>query len=383
MAEIRLNGVTKVFDGGVVAVDDVTLEADHGEVVVLVGPSGCGKSTLLRMVAGLEDVTAGEIWIGDRDVTDLAPRDRDIAMVFQNYALYPHMTVAQNIGFGLKLRKESKTEAQAKIEEVAKLLALEELLERKPGQLSGGQRQRVAMGRAMVREPLAFLMDEPLSNLDAKLRVQMRAELNRLHSRLGTTTLYVTHDQIEAMTLGDKVAVLKDGVLQQFDSPKVLFQAPVNVFVASFMGSPAMNLMTASVEHTDAGLTLMIGDQPLPAPRDADLSQYVGSQVIAGIRPSDLSEGVGSGPSKPMIRIDVDVVEELGTEAHLLFRMAGEKPAEALLGAEESATVDSFTAIVDARTTLRAGDRTSLAIDLDSVHLFDPTTELAISRNGK
>ena len=262
MAGITLDGVSKVFAGGVQAVDNVSLEIGDGEFMVLVGPSGCGKTTILRMVAGLEEVTEGEIAIGDRVVTDLAPKDRDIAMVFQNYALYPHMTVEQNLGFGLKLRKTPKVEIKRRVDDVARILGLDPLLKRKPAALSGGQRQRVAMGRAMVREPRAFLMDEPLSNLDAKLRVQMRAELARLRDRLKTTTVYVTHDQVEAMTLGDRVAVMRDGVLQQCDTPQNLFKLPVNLFVAAFIGSPAMNLVEAKV----SGGKVEFAGFSLPAP---------------------------------------------------------------------------------------------------------------------
>ena len=251
MAKIVFEGVTKEFGDEVVAVDDLSLEIQDGEFMVLVGPSGCGKSTILRMLAGLEDVTAGEIWIDDRQVTDLSSKERDIAMVFQNYALYPHMTVQENIAFGLKLRRVAKEERERKAREVARVLGIENLLERKPVALSGGQRQRVAMGRAMIREPVAFLMDEPLSNLDAKLRVQMRAELARLHDRLRTTTVYVTHDQVEAMTLGDRVAVLRDGLLQQVDTPQRLFARPINLFVAAFVGSPPMNLVEGRVEAGD------------------------------------------------------------------------------------------------------------------------------------
>ena len=247
MAEIRLEQVGKVYDGDVRAVDDVSLTIGSGEFMVLVGPSGCGKSTLLRMIAGLEEVTEGDIWIGEREVARLAPRDRDIAMVFQNYALYPHMTVAKNLGYGLKVRKTPKAEIERRVVEVARLLGLEELLQRRPGALSGGQRQRVAMGRAIVREPQAFLMDEPLSNLDAKLRVDMRAELARLHDRLGITTVYVTHDQVEAMTLGSRVAVMRDGTVQQVDTPQTLYREPINLFVAAFIGSPSMNLVEAQV----------------------------------------------------------------------------------------------------------------------------------------
>src|SRR5881296_1119364 len=248
VAEIVLDNVSKVFSGGVVAVDDISLEIASGEFLVLVGPSGCGKSTLLRMIAGLEDVTAGSILIDGRNVTELPPRSRDIAMVFQNYALYPHMSVRENLGYGLKVRKTVKSVASQRVSEVAELLGLDELLDRRPAALSGGQRQRVAMGRAIVREPKAFLMDEPLSNLDAKLRVSMRAQLAELHARLGTTTVYVTHDQVEAMTLGQRVAVLRDGILQQVDTPQTLFRRPSNLFVAAFIGSPSMNLVEATVE---------------------------------------------------------------------------------------------------------------------------------------
>ncbi|HVQ88873.1 MAG TPA: sn-glycerol-3-phosphate ABC transporter ATP-binding protein UgpC [Actinomycetes bacterium] len=381
MAGVRLVGVSKVFDGGAPAVNDVSIDVADGEFVVLVGPSGCGKSTLLRIVAGLEEVTAGEVWIGEREVTDLDPKDRDIAMVFQNYALYPHMTVRQNIGFGLRLRKQPKAESAERVDEVAKLLGIEDLLDRKPGQLSGGERQRVAMGRALVREPQALLMDEPLSNLDAKLRVQVRAELNRIHARLGTTTLYVTHDQIEAMTLGDRVAVMRDGVLQQLDTPRVLFHEPTNVFVASFMGSPAMNLTEVDVQRNGDGIQLMLGDQPLPAPTNADLSDYLGGPIIVGVRPTDLAEPLdGQHLGWPTIDILVDVVEELGTEANVLFRLAP-KSSEAI---EPQAGVVSdsevFTATVDARTQLRARDRARLAVDMRRLHLFDTVTGLAVSR---
>ncbi|MFZ0322555.1 MAG: sn-glycerol-3-phosphate ABC transporter ATP-binding protein UgpC [Actinomycetes bacterium] len=392
MAQIRLDGVTKVFDPSVApAVNDVSLEVADGEFVVLVGPSGCGKSTLLRIVAGLEDVTAGEVWIGDHDVTDLAPKDRDIAMVFQNYALYPHMTVAQNIGFGLSLRKHPKDDAERRVAEVAELLALDGLMDRKPGQLSGGQRQRVAMGRAMVREPLAMLMDEPLSNLDAKLRVQMRAELNRLHTRLGTTTLYVTHDQIEAMTLGDRVAVLRDGVLQQLDTPHALFHRPVNVFVASFMGSPSMNLSQATVEREGGHFRLVVAGQALPAPEDSDLSTYVGSQVIVGVRPTDLAEhGAGESDGRPTLEVVVDVVEGLGTEANVLFRLApvksesgGPGMGDTALPAPTSMTSDEvFSATLDERTRLRPGDRARLTVDATRLHLFDQASGLAIRPHG-
>jgi multiple sugar transport system ATP-binding protein len=377
MAQVQLRGVTKVFDTAEPAVNDVTLDVADGEFVVLVGPSGCGKSTLLRLVAGLEEVTAGEVCIGDRDVTDLPPKDRDIAMVFQNYALYPHMTVAQNIGFGLRLRKESKAIANERVAEVAKLLALDKLLDRKPAQLSGGERQRVAMGRAMVREPMALLMDEPLSNLDAKLRVYMRAELKRLHQQLGTTTIYVTHDQTEAMTLGDRVAVLRDGVLQQLDSPRALFDKPVNVFVASFMGSPAMNLLEANVKVDAGGAQVVLDGQAVPAPSDlARLVDLAGGRVIVGFRPTDLYE-VADAEARGLetLAVTVDVVEELGTSANVLFRLG-----ESLTAGQSSEVVteDVFTATVGAHTSLAPGDRTRLAIDHRRLHLFDVESGLSL-----
>ncbi len=298
MAGITLDGVSKVFAGGVQAVDNVSLEIGDGEFMVLVGPSGCGKTTILRMVAGLEEVTDGEIAIGDRVVTDLAPKDRDIAMVFQNYALYPHMTVEQNLGFGLKLRKTPKVEIKRRVDDVAQILGLDPLLKRKPAALSGGQRQRVAMGRAMVREPRAFLMDEPLSNLDAKLRVQMRAELARLRDRLKTTTVYVTHDQVEAMTLGDRVAVMRDGVLQQCDTPQNLFKLPVNLFVAAFIGSPAMNLVEAKRERRQGRVR---GLQPAAPPRRASAA-YEGQDVILGHPPVRLRRRIARSRPAPARR---------------------------------------------------------------------------------
>ncbi len=285
MSGIVLDHVRKVFNGGVVAVDDVSLEIANGEFLVLVGPSGCGKSTLLRMIAGLEDVTGGSISIGDRDVTDLPPRARDIAMVFQTYALYPHMSVRENLGYGLKVRKTQKDEASRRVAEVADMLGLEKLLDRRPAALSGGQRQRVAMGRAIVREPKAFLMDEPLSNLDAKLRVSMRAQLSALHARLGTTTIYVTHDQVEAMTLGERVAVMRDGQILQVDTPQALYSRPVNLYVAAFIGSPAMNLIEATVAD---GMVEFGGFRiPLAAPYDG-----TPSRVIVGVRPEAFEDAV-------------------------------------------------------------------------------------------
>ena len=286
MAKIVLDGVSKVFGSDVIAVNNVSLEIGDGEFMVLVGPSGCGKSTILRILAGLEEVTAGEVIIGDTQVTDLPPKERDVAMVFQNYALYPHMTVEQNLGFGLRLRKTPKAELKRRVDDVATILGLDPLMQRKPGELSGGQRQRVAMGRAMVREPRAFLMDEPLSNLDAKLRVQMRAQLSLLHERLATTTIYVTHDQVEAMTLGQRVAVLKDGILQQVDTPQNLYMHPANLFVGAFIGSPPMNLVEAQVS---AGHVSFAG-YDIALPQGYDLPGYQGRTVILGIRPSDMED---------------------------------------------------------------------------------------------
>ena len=387
MARIVFEGVTKEFGDEVVAVDDLSLEIADGEFMVLVGPSGCGKSTILRMLAGLEEVTAGEIWIDDRQVTDLSSKERDIAMVFQNYALYPHMTVLENIAFGLKLRRVAKADRERKAREVAQVLAIEHLLERKPVALSGGQRQRVAMGRAMIREPVAFLMDEPLSNLDAKLRVQMRAELARLHDRLETTTVYVTHDQVEAMTLGDRVAVLRDGLLQQVDTPQRLFARPANLFVAAFVGSPPMNLVEGIVETggiSFAGFRLPLGD-------GTDLSGHEGRRVIVGIRPSDLEDAdVWGVTGSSMLEVQVDITEELGSEVNVLFTIDAPPVTteEALAAASDEGAEDilpliteqaQFCARVDARTRARPGERIRLAVDPSRFHFFDPDSGLAIS----
>jgi multiple sugar transport system ATP-binding protein len=385
MAGIRLEHVGKVFGEDVVAVDDVSIDVHDGEFLVLVGPSGCGKSTIMRVVAGLEEVTSGEVFIGDLNVTDLPPKDRDISMVFQNYALYPHMTVAQNIGFGLKLRHLPKTDVDRKVREVAHLLALDPLLERKPGQLSGGQRQRVAMGRAMVREPRAFLMDEPLSNLDAKLRVQMRGELARMHARLSTTTLYVTHDQVEAMTLGDRVAVLKDGTLQQLDTPQRLFSHPMNVFVAAFIGSPAMNLVQAQVSRDGDDYRLQLGSWTLPVGSRPQLARFVGATVDVGMRPSDFTlapDGASDGVS-----ISADVVEDLGTELNVLFTIDADAVDTADTRAATGLVTDSddvilpldvggsvMTATLDPRTRVRPRDAFRLVVDVDRLHYFDPVT---------
>jgi multiple sugar transport system ATP-binding protein len=375
MAGIRLDHVTKEFAGGVVAVDDVSLEIRDGEFMVLVGPSGCGKSTLLRMIAGLEDVTDGQILIGDRDITDLAPRHRDIAMVFQSYALYPHMSVRQNLGYGLKVRRASKDEIRQRVEHVAGLLGLAELLDRRPAQLSGGQRQRVAMGRAIAREPQAFLMDEPLSNLDAKLRVGMRASLAQLHARLGVTTVYVTHDQTEAMTLGQRVAVMRDGRLLQVDAPQRLYQEPRNVFVAAFIGSPAMNLVEATLDEGSVAfgqfrLPLDPARRPAGSPR----------RVVLGLRAECFQDADFAAPGVPTIDVRVEVLEDLGSDAHVIFPVDAPKlTAEILEASEEDASLLAessalFTARVDPRTRARPGDTLTLAIDPARLYFFDPAS---------
>jgi multiple sugar transport system ATP-binding protein len=385
MSGIRLEQVTKIYSNGVLAVDAVDLDIADGEFVVFVGPSGCGKTTLLRMVAGLEDVTAGSIYIGDRDVTDRQPQERDIAMVFQNYALYPHMNVRDNLQYGLKLRKLPKADRERRVQEVAKTLGLEELLDRKPAALSGGQRQRVAMGRAIVREPQAFLMDEPLSNLDAKLRVSMRAELTRLHDRLGVTTLYVTHDQVEAMTLGQRVAVLRDGVLQQVDTPHRLFHRPTNLFVGAFIGSPSMNLVDARL----AGGRVAFAGLELALPAGSPLADE-DRRVILGIRPTDFEHAEGADPELPRVRVGVDVVEDLGAELHVIFPIdAPRVSAEAVRAATEAASDDEgqlfadeqraiFTARIDARRAVAVGSTLELAVDHARFHFFDPATGLAL-----
>jgi multiple sugar transport system ATP-binding protein len=385
VSRIELDSVSKVYPNGVKAVDEVALDIADGEFVVLVGPSGCGKSTLLRMIAGLEEVTEGSIRIGDRDVTEVPPQKRDIAMVFQDYALYPHMTVRQNLAYGLKLKKMPKAEWQARVADVAQKLGLDELLDRKPAKLSGGQRQRVAMGRAIVREPQAFLMDEPLSNLDAKLRVSMRAELAKLHDRLGVTTVYVTHDQIEAITLGQRVAVLRDGVLQQVDTPQRLFRFPANLFVAAFIGSPSMNLVEAQVERARlrfAGYELALAERSPLAGLDR--------RIILGIRPTDFEHPGSAETELPRIRVRPDVIEDLGTETHVIFTIdAPRVTAEAVRAATESGEDDegklfaddqraAFTACLDARRPLPPGPEIELAVDHRRLHCFDPATGLSL-----
>ena len=384
MAAIGIEGVTKEFAGGVVAVDDVSLEIADGEFLVLVGPSGCGKTTLLRMIAGLEEVTDGSILIGGKDVTDSAPRHRDIAMVFQSYALYPHMTVRQNMAYGLKVRRTAKRETRERVEQVADLLGLTEFLDRKPAALSGGQRQRVAMGRAIAREPQAFLMDEPLSNLDAKLRVGMRASLSQLHERLGTTTVYVTHDQVEAMTLGQRVAVMRNGRIVQVDRPQRLYERPRDLYVAAFIGSPAMNLVEATLDGDEVafgGYRFPLDPRRRPArgPRE----------IVLGIRP-ECFEDAGFAPAGlPTLETTIEVVEELGSDAHVFFNVdAPPVTAELLEAAEEDQTgllrseLALFTARVDARTSARPGAGLRLAIDPARFHFFDPQTGASLTAEG-
>jgi multiple sugar transport system ATP-binding protein len=375
MATIELDHVTKVYGNGFVAADDVSLSIEDGEFIVLVGPSGCGKSTLLRMIAGLEEVTIGSVRIDGEDVTDLAPRRRDVAMVFQTYALYPHMTVRENLGYGLKVRRAPKPDARRRVEDVAAMLGLGDLLERKPAQLSGGQRQRVAMGRAIVREPRAFLMDEPLSNLDAKLRVGMRASLSELHARLGVTTVYVTHDQTEAMTLGQRVAVLREGTIVQVDAPQTLYASPRNVFVAAFIGSPAMNLVEAVVNGDVVGF----GGYELPLGRGRRLPD---GRVVLGIRPEAFEDPAFADPELPRLDAQVDVLEQLGADTHVCFRVAARRPTvdlgtdgdDALL-ADESTL---FTARIDPRSDARQGATVSLAVDPAAFHFFDADDGRAI-----
>jgi multiple sugar transport system ATP-binding protein len=367
VAEIKLEHLTKVYGGGVTAVDDVSLTIGDGEFMVLVGPSGCGKSTLLRMIAGLEEVTEGAITIDGADVTDLAPRSRDIAMVFQSYALYPHMSVRKNIGYGLKVRRTPKDEAKRRVEEVAKLLGLEDLLERKPAQLSGGQRQRVAMGRAIVREPRAFLMDEPLSNLDAKLRVEMRASLAQLHARLGVTTIYVTHDQTEAMTLGQRVAVLDGGKILQVDTPQRLYDHPANLFVAAFIGTPAMNLVEATIE----GDEVVVGAFRVPLDRSRRPASGQ-KHVVVGVRP----EAFEAGSGETTLTVVPVVVEELGSDAHVFFHVDAEAVATDVSGRDEAALLQEskalFSARVDPRIAARVGEPLELSLDPSRLYFFDP-----------
>jgi multiple sugar transport system ATP-binding protein len=386
MATVTLDKVNKVYPNGYQAITDLDLDISDGEFLVLVGPSGCGKSTALRMIAGLEDISTGEMRIGERVVNDVAPKDRDIAMVFQNYALYPHMSVYDNIGFALKLARVPKDEIDARVREAAKILELTDYLDRKPGQLSGGQRQRVAMGRAIVRKPAAFLMDEPLSNLDAKLRVQMRAEIARLQRELGVTTFYVTHDQVEAMTMGDRVAVIKAGLLQQVDTPQDLYDRPNNMFVAAFIGSPSMNLFEGSVA-ADAG-SLRIGSSTLTLSeallaKRPKLRDFAGANVVVGIRPEDLEDAVVAGqtPEGSRIRAKIGLIEALGSEIMAHFHVdarrvdSGDPDApDELTGVGASNAVGRF----DPRSRVRVGDEAEIVVTVDNLHFFDPATSLSI-----
>ncbi len=369
MASLSLNHIYKVYSGNVTAVSDFCLEIDDKEFIVLVGPSGCGKSTTLRMVAGLEEISAGELYIGDRLVNDVAPKDRDIAMVFQNYALYPHMTVFDNMAFGLKLRKTPKAEIKQRVEEAAKILDIAHLLNRKPKALSGGQRQRVALGRAIVREPKVFLFDEPLSNLDAKLRVAMRTEITKLHQRLQTTFIYVTHDQTEAMTMASRIVVMKDGFIQQVDSPQNLYDYPANLFVAGFIGSPQMNFFTVKLEKEGNDVLAKFGDNAIVVPQNK-LSKfvdesYIGKEVYMGIRPEDIDDDPEVvANSKAVIECGVEVTELMGSETYLYLSTSGKD--------------ENIIARVDPRTSSRAGQKVQVAFDVERLHFFDKDTEATL-----
>jgi multiple sugar transport system ATP-binding protein len=402
MAGITLTDVSKIYDDGTRAVSDLNLDVHDGELVVFVGPSGCGKSTALRMIAGLEEISEGEIKIGDRIVNNLRPRDRDVAMVFQNYALYPHMTVAENIGFALRMHKVPKDEARQRIEETAKTLGLSEHLRRKPRQLSGGQRQRVAMGRAIVREPHVFLMDEPLSNLDAKLRVQMRAEISRIQRQLSVTTVYVTHDQVEAMTMGDRVAVLRRGLLQQFDAPQLLYEKPANLFVASFIGSPAMNILEGTLEPDGDGLAVQIGATTFALPAEVlnarpALRDNFRKPIAVGIRPEALDEpGRRNGEADGRLRGRVTAIEALGPEqlAYVdidaqpvlvedvlegLVDMEAAEDIAAIKSDADGAARANVVARLEASTTVRPDDTLELSVDLRRLHFFDLDSGEAIA----
>ena len=383
MATVSLDKINKVYENGFHAVKDLSVDIADGEFMVLVGPSGCGKTTALRMVAGLEDITSGVLRIGDKEVNDETPKERDIAMVFQNYALYPHMTVAENIGFALKLRKLPKDQLKAKVNEAAEILGLTDWLDRKPGQLSGGQRQRVAMGRAIVREPSVFLMDEPLSNLDAKLRVQMRAEVARIQRRIGVATIYVTHDQVEAMTMGDRVTVMRDGVLQQVDTPQHLYDSPDNIFVAAFIGSPAMNLYDATVG--EGARSLKLGSQEIDLPESVvvkrpALRSYAGKEVVVGMRPEHL-RAASPDSTGPKLVGDVDLVEALGSELVVHFTIDAHRVmAEGAVDKDEAAAVQCGEGVarVAAKTPVKPGDTMTFAVDIEEMKFFDTQTGLAI-----
>jgi multiple sugar transport system ATP-binding protein len=401
MAAVTLEEVTKVYPNGQEAVHELDLAIADGEFLVLVGPSGCGKSTALRMVAGLEDITSGTVQIGERVVNDLPAKDRDVAMVFQNYALYPHMTVAQNIGFALKLRGEPKSQIAERVHGAARTLQLEDWLDRKPAQLSGGQRQRVAMGRAIVRDPAVFLLDEPLSNLDAKLRVQMRAEIARLQRDLKTTTIYVTHDQVEAMTMGDRVAVMREGRLQQVAEPEELYERPCNVFVGAFIGSPSMNLLEGRIDIQGGGAVLTLGQHRLDLPAAVlaalpSLRSYDGRDLVVGIRPEVLSDGASTGDGAgATLRAQVELREALGGELILHLRtavrpavtedtmhVAADVDSAAIEALEKSASHGETLVVAkfDGRSRVRMGDTVDVAVDVERLHFFDPASGEALAR---
>ena len=366
MADLQLKHVYKRYPNGFVGASDISLDIADKEFIILVGPSGCGKSTTLRMIAGLEEISEGELYIGGKLMNDVAPKDRDIAMVFQNYALYPHMTVYDNMAFALKLRKTPKDEIKKRVTEAAKILEIEHLLDRKPKALSGGQRQRVAMGRAIVRSPKVFLMDEPLSNLDAKLRVAMRTEIKKLHHRLQTTFIYVTHDQTEAMTMGTRIVVMKDGIIQQVDTPMNLYSEPCNVFVAGFIGSPQMNFINATLSLKNDEIWATFGENTIKIPegKSAPLKDYIGKEVVIGVRPEDIHDDEGFIAAKPdgVCSAKVEVTEVLGSETYLYLTVSGEQ----------------FTARVNKRSTSAIGDTIKVALDTNKLHIFDKDTELGI-----
>jgi len=412
MAEVTMEEVTKIYGGDVTAVDKMNLDIPDGEFVVFVGPSGCGKSTALRMIAGLEDISGGKVFIGDRVVNDLPPRERDIAMVFQNYALYPHMNVRDNMGFALKLRKMDKADINRRVEEAARVLSIENFLDRKPKALSGGQRQRVALGRAIVREPKAFLMDEPLSNLDAKLRVQMRTEIAKLHNRIGTTTIYVTHDQTEAMTMADRIVVLKDGIVQQVDSPQQMYDHPNNVFVAGFIGSPAMNFLRARLERDNGGYVVTFGGTRIPLSREVvgevkerrgqDLGEYVG-EIVLGVRPehmedaeTEAAEAIGGPEGSSCLDVEAQVIESMGSEKYVYFEPPREQAVrltslsemtedadggaeqDTMGGSAEDVGGNLMVARVAPESTAREGQTIRLVVDSSRIRIFDPETEQSI-----
>ena len=410
MAEVTLEDVKKVYSGDVVAVEDMSLDIQDGEFIVFVGPSGCGKSTALRMIAGLEDISSGKVFIGDNVVNDLPPRERDIAMVFQNYALYPHMNVRENMGFALKLKKMDKDEIGRRVDEAARVLSIERFLDRKPKALSGGQRQRVALGRAIVREPKAFLMDEPLSNLDAKLRVQMRTEIGKLHNRIGVTTIYVTHDQTEAMTMADRIVVLKDGHVQQVNSPQAMYDHPDNVFVAGFIGSPSMNFIKAHLERENGGYVVTFGDTRITLDRDvigeakerrgADVGEHAGKDVVVGIRPEHIEDpgteeaaALGGDQGSNSMEVKTQVIESMGSEKYVYFEVGREQRIRLDSVAEmtddtggddngdssaEDADGELMVARVSPQSTAKENDTMRLIIDPDKIRIFDAETEQAI-----